>query len=186
MEDSKSNTLKLVFTAIFAAVISVSAFITIPSAVPFTLQTMAIFLTLFIIGGDLGSISIVVYILLGIVGLPVFSGFKGGMGVILGNTGGYIIGFIFMGITHIIISKIVQRADKKMDFKFNLLSGIIGLLICYTFGTIWFYMLYTQNTGPVGIITILSWCVFPFIIPDLIKLVVADLIATQVNKRIKF
>ena len=83
---------------IFAAMISICSWITIPATVPFTLQTMGIFTAIGILGGQRGTLAVLTYILLGAVGIPVFSGFSGGIGIIFGTTGGYIIGFLFSAI----------------------------------------------------------------------------------------
>ena len=84
----------LVMVALFAALIAVCAWVTIPGSVPFTLQTMGVFLAVGLLGGKRGTAAVLVYILLGAVGMPVFSGFSGGVGRLLGTTGGYIIGFL--------------------------------------------------------------------------------------------
>ena len=118
-----------------------------------------------------------VYILLGAIGLPVFSGFTGGIGILLGNTGGYIIGFLFSALTMWLIShlagsnRIVQAV-----------SMLAGLLVCYAFGTAWFMIVYTRGNGPVSLAVVLGWCVIPFIIPDLIKIAVALLIGSRIRK----
>lgn len=89
------NAMDLAYTALGAVLIAVCSWITIPMAVPFTMQTFAVFLTLSLLGGRRGTAAIAAYVLLGAVGLPVFSGFSGGFGVLLGATGGYIAGFVF-------------------------------------------------------------------------------------------
>ena len=87
------KTRELAYTGILAALIAVCSWISIPTAVPFTLQTFAVFLTLGLLGGRLGTLAVTVYLLLGAVGLPVFAGFHGGLGAFLGATGGYLVGF---------------------------------------------------------------------------------------------
>ena len=82
------STRKLAYTALMAVVLCICSWITVPFAVPFTMQTFAVFCSLLLLGGKLGTLSIGVYILLGMVGLPVFSGFRGGIGHIIGPTGG--------------------------------------------------------------------------------------------------
>ncbi|MBR6474866.1 MAG: biotin transporter BioY, partial [Lachnospiraceae bacterium] len=96
----KYTTLDLIYMAIGAALIAACSWITIPFMVPFTLQTFAVFTIVGLLGGRKGFLSILVYILLGAVGLPVFSGFKGGIGVLAGTTGGYIIGFLFIALIY--------------------------------------------------------------------------------------
>ena len=90
----------LCYMGICAALIAICSWISIPAAVPFTLQTFAIFCVLGLLGGKRGTVAIVVYILLGAVGIPVFTGFNAGLGALLGTTGGYILGFIFIGLIY--------------------------------------------------------------------------------------
>ncbi|MBR2187149.1 MAG: biotin transporter BioY, partial [Lachnospiraceae bacterium] len=110
------------------------------------------------------------------VGLPVFSGFKGGFGVLLGSTGGYIIGFILMGLIYALMTGIF--GNKLM---IEILSLVIGLIVCYAFGTVWFMTVYMRETGPIGVMAVLGWCVFPFIIPDLVKMAMAFFIAKRLR-----
>ncbi len=163
-----SRLASMVFIAVFAALIAVCSQIQIPSVVPFTLQTFAVFLAVGLLGGKRGTVSVLIYILLGAVGLPVFAGFKGGIGALLGTTGGYIIGFIFSALIMWGFEKIPGKKIPILT-----LSMIAGLIVCYAFGTAWFITVYTNTKEPVGVATALSWCVFPFIIPDLIKIALA-------------
>ena len=160
---------------ILAALIALCAWISIPTAVPFTLQTFAIFLALAVLGGKLGTLAVGVYLLLGAVGLPVFAGFKGGLGALLGNTGGYLLGFLLTAL-------VMWGAERIFGQKTGpyLLSAVVGLLLCYLFGTAWFYVLYTSTSGPVGIATVLGWCVIPFVVPDLVKLALALLLGRRI------
>ena len=157
----------LVYIAIFTSIICVMSLVTIPTTVPFTLQTMAIFLVIFMLKPVDGIISVLLYILIGAIGLPVFANFKSGFGVLAGPTGGYIIGFIIMPIVPLVI-------------KNKIVASIIGLIICYTFGTIWFIMFNTS--GIHSFLKVLTICVLPFIIPDGIKLILAYLL----SRRLKF
>lgn len=166
--------------AMFTAIIAICAWITIPTTVPFTLQTFAIFLTIGLLGGKRGTISVILYILLGAIGVPVFSGFKGGIGVLLGQTGGYIVGFIGTALFAWLVERLLGRKQWVL-----LLSMVIGLLICYAVGTLWFIAVYTNSTGAVGLLTVLGWCVFPFIIPDAVKISVALIITGRLRKYIK-
>ena len=174
------RTLDLVYIAIGAALITVGAWITIPTTVPFTLQTFAVFTVLLLLGGLRGTMAVLVYILLGAVGVPVFSGFNSGFGVLLGSTGGYIIGFIFMGLLYMLFTKLL---GEKQSVKIAAL--LVGLTVCYAFGTAWFMYVYIGSKGPVGVMTVLGWCVFPFIVPDLVKMAVAVLVARRVKPFIK-
>ena len=174
---SKNKTSDIVYIGIFAAMISICSLITIPATVPFTLQTMGIFTAIGILGGQKGTLAVLTYILLGAVGIPVFSGFSGGIGIIFGTTGGYIIGFLFSAILMWRIEAIFGR--NQIVF---ILSMIAGLCVCYAFGTAWFMMIYTQQSGLVEISTVLEWCVIPFIIPDFIKMAVALFLTKRLKK----
>ena len=176
---SGSKTLDLVYAAAAAALIAVCSWITVPGEVPFTLQTFAVFFALYALGGKRGTVAVIVYILLGAVGLPVFSGFKGGIGAILGTTGGYIVGFVFSAL----IVWLTERWQKNIWLK--ILFSAAALAVCYAFGTLWFLYVYARNTGPVSVITALSWCVFPFIPFDAAKLAIAMLLASRLKKHIK-
>ena len=94
METKKMKTLDMVYIALFACLMAICAWISIPGQIPFTLQTMGVFLAVGLLGGKRGTVAVLVYILMGAVGLPVFSGFAGGLGKLLGMTGGYIVGFL--------------------------------------------------------------------------------------------
>ena len=154
--------------ALCAAVMAVCSWISIPAAVPFTMQTFGVFLVVGLLGGRNGTLAVLVYLLLGAAGLPVFSGFAGGIGHLFGVTGGYIIGFVFSALIMWLIESLLGRS-----FKILVLSMIAGLLVCYAFGTAWFMVVYTRDTGSIGVMSALTWCVFPYIIPDLLKIVLA-------------
>ena len=176
---TRDNTkvLDLVYISIGAALIAICSWISIPTAVPFTLQTFAVFFVLLSLGGERGTLATLVYVLLGAVGVPVFAGFSGGIGVLLGSTGGYIIGFLFTGI---IFTKFFS---KKIVVK--IIALVLGLAVCYAFGTAWFMSVYIKNSGEIGLVTVLGWCVFPFIIPDLLKLALAVVISKRIEPVIK-
>ena len=175
--NSKFRVVDLTYMAVGAALIAVCSWISIPSTVPFTLQTFAVFCVLSLLGGKRGTVSIVIYILLGAVGMPVFAGFTGGIGILLGTTGGYIIGFIFMGLLFWLAEHFFGDA-----LPVRIVSMLAGLLVCYAFGTGWFLWVYARQSGAIGIGTALSWCVLPFILPDLAKMALAVGIAGRVKK----
>lgn len=153
--------------ALFAALLSVCAWICIPIGdISFTMQTFGVFLTLGLLGGKRGTLAILTYLLLGAVGLPVFSGFQSGAGTLLGVTGGYIVGFLAWGLVYWLLTGLFAS-------KLRLIAMLAGLLTCYGFGSVWFYVLYLHNGGTVGIALILSKCVLPYLLPDLLKLALA-------------
>ena len=169
--------LDMVYIAIGAVLIVICSWINIPTAVPFTLQTFAVFFILMLLGGERGTISILIYILLGAIGVPVFAGFSGGIGILFGNTGGYILGFVFIGLIYTLFT----RVFKKKSIFIKIAALVIGLAICYAFGTIWFMHIYMRDSGDIGLLAVLGWCVFPFIIPDLIKMALAVVIAKRIE-----
>lgn len=169
----------MVQIALFAAIIAICSWIQIPLTVPFTLQTFAVFCTLGILGGKNGTISVLLYIILGAVGVPVFAGFSGGVGVLLGTTGGYIIGFLFTALLYWVITHFFGDKLPVM-----ILAMALGLVVCYAFGTAWFMLVYARTTGAVGLMTALGWCVFPFILPDCVKIALAILLAKRIPKHL--
>lgn len=177
MTRTRLRTVDLAYAALFAVLLMVCAWITIPLTVPFTLQTFGVFAALGTLGGRRGTLAVLAYLLLGLVGLPVFSGFQGGPGVLLGTTGGYILGFFAMAVVYW-----VMTAWLGTKLPVSILSMVLGLLVCYAFGTIWFMVLYARTSGPIGLATALGWCVFPFVIPDLAKLALAALLARRVSR----
>ena len=163
------KTRELAYTGILAALIAVCSWISIPTAVPF-----AVFLTLGLLGGRLGTLAVTVYLLLGAVGLPVFAGFHGGLGAFLGATGGYLVGFLFTALT-------MWGAERWLGKSAPVFLGsaVVGQILCYLFGSVWYYAVYTSSAGPVGMFTVLGWCVFPFLLPDAVKLALAWLLSRR-------
>lgn len=173
----KFSTRDLCFCAIGAALIAVCAWISIPADVPFTLQTFAIFTVCGLLGGKRGTVSVLVYLLLGAVGAPVFAGFAGGPGALFGTTGGYILGFLAQAAVLWAGERLLGRSPAAF-----LLSGVLGLAVCYLIGSVWFLFLYSRTTGPIGMATVLGWCVFPFVIPDLVKLALAMAVGKRLSR----
>ncbi len=175
--NKQKKTRNYILCAFFTAIIAVCSWITIPLAVPVTLQTFAVFAALEIMGGKWGTVSICIYILLGVVGAPVFSGFRGGIGVLLGATGGYVVGFIALGLVWWAITSLLGRG-----ITIDILAMLVGLIVCYSIGTFWFVTVYTKS---VSFSEAMKWCVIPFIIPDLFKLIIAFTVSEKVKKIMK-
>ena len=170
----KGKTYDMAYIAVFTVLIAICSWISIPAVVPFTLQTFAVFLAVGILGGKRGTIAVTLYVLLGAIGVPVFAGFTGGPGIILRNTGGYIIGFIFSALIMWLMESIfIKKLHVKHTLAIQAVSMVFGLLACYVTGTAWFMLVYMKDAGPVGLTTVLGWCVVPFIIPDVIKITLA-------------
>lgn len=166
--------------ALFAAILAVSAWLTIPGPVPFTLQTFAVFAALGLLGGKRGTIAIAIYLVLGAVGLPVFSGFRGGFGVLLGSTGGYIAGFLLSGLLYWALTALL--GDKVWV---RLLAMVLGMVLCYAVGTAQYMVVYLRDTGPIGLGAVLVKCVAPFLIPDACKLALAWLLSARLSRYLK-
>ena len=169
------RTKDLTYIAAGTALITVCSWIAVPMAVPFTLQTFAVCLIAALFGMRRGMCSVAVFILLAAIGLPVLAGFKGGVGALLGTTGGYVVGFLF---TAFVVGAAAERWGRS--WKVLVPAMAVGIVLCYTFGTTWFVLVYMKNTGPIGIGTALGWCVLPYIPADAAKIVLASVLAARV------
>ena len=179
----------LVLISVSAALITICSWISIPlGPVPFTLQTLGILAVMLTIGGRRGTIAILVYLALGAVGVPVFAGFKGGIMSFIGPTGGFLIGFVFGALVYWLLEKLFLKKLMTSPVK-TWISGMLGFLVfevvMYIVGVIWFMTVYAAQTGPVGLATVMTWCVIPFIIPDIVKMAVAVLIVERASKLIR-
>ena len=166
----------LVLAAQSAALMAICSWISVPAAVPFTLQTFGVFLSAGLIGGKRGTAAVAVYLLLGSAGLPVFAGFTGGMGHITGPTGGYLVGFLFTALVMWLAEHFFGRSMHVL-----VLSMVAGLAVCYAFGTAWFVISGANVSGGKEIMSALSLCVLPYIIPDAIKIA----LAAQLTRRLR-
>ena len=180
MTGQKMKTLDMAYIALFAVLMAICSWIAIPAAVPFTMQTFGVFLAVAVLGGKRGTLAVGTYLLMGAVGLPVFAGFSGGIGYMLGSTGGYIVGFLLSAIVMWAMEKIPGKREWLLPISMGL-----GLLVCYAFGTGWFMVVYGKNTGPIGLMTALGWCVIPYILPDLGKIALAMLLQKRLKKAIR-
>ena len=157
---------------VMTAVICVLAPLSIPiGTVPISFTNLAICLALYILGWKKGTLSFLCYLVIGMAGVPVFSGFTGGVGKLLGPTGGYIIGFIPLAI----ISGLAIEKSRHPAVHF--IGMVLGVAVCYTFGTAWF----CYEAG-VGLNKAMSACVIPFIPGDLLKIVAAMLLGPAIRK----
>ena len=180
---SRLKTRDLTLIALFTVLTAVCAWISVPVPAPFvqfTMQTFAVFAALLTLGGKRGTYAVTAYLLLGAVGAPVFSSFRGGLGVLLGTTGGYILGFLLQALLYWLMT-----AKLGEGMKMKLAASVLGLVLCYAFGTAWYLVLYARTCSPMGLMTALSYCVFPFIIPDLLKLALPLLLARRIEKYVQ-
>ena len=176
MKKNRLTVKDMAYCAIGAALLSVSAWISIPMPqVSFTMQSFAVFFILGLLGGRRGTISIGIYLFLGFVGLPVFSGFRGGVGVILGVTGGYIWGFLLAGLTYWAVTSLL---GKRLHIR--LIAMILGMAVCYGCGTAWYLHAYGGSIGPV-----LATCVVPYLLPDGVKIGLAISLSQRLSRFIQ-
>ena len=167
---------EIAYVALFTALLAVCAWISIPvGEIAFTMQTFAVFAAVGLLGPRRAVVCIVAYILVGAVGAPVFSNFTGGLGVLFGATGGYIIGFIFTALrTGTLMKRIPDSLGKGWTMLLQALAMTAGLAVCYAFGTAWFILVYAPRAAKsVTVLGALSACVFPYILPDLLKIALA-------------
>ena len=159
----------MVLSSLFAALTAVCAWISLPiPPIAFTLQTLAVLLTLGILGGRWGTVSIGLYLLLGIIGLPVFAGFQSGAVALPGPTGGFLWGFLAGGLIYWSLEKLGR-----------LPAMIAAQVTAYLCGCFWF-SLYAGNTGfGAAVLT----CVVPYLIPDALKLALAHSLSKRISKQ---
>ena len=145
------------------------------SPVPISLTNLAVYFAIYVLGMKRGTISYCIYLLLGLIGLPVFAAFTGGAGKLFGPTGGYLIGFIFMAL---ICGFFIEKWEKKLYMHF--IGMVLGTAVCYVFGTAW--LAYTAH---MGFAAALAAGVIPFIPGDLVKIIIAMIAGPIIRKQLK-
>lgn len=175
-QNKKFRTIDIVYVGLFAALMAVCAWIAFPlGEISFTFQTFGVCLVAGLLGRKRGTMSVMIYILLGMVGLPVFTGFKSGIAAITGPTGGYIVGFIF---TALIVGFAADKFGRKIWI--NVVSMIIGLAVMYVFGTLWFMFAFK-----VSFASAFATCVLPFLIPEVFKIALSAVFVNVLKKFVK-
>lgn len=188
------KTLQMVRTALFSGILCVLAPVALPvpgSPVPLSLATFAVYLTGMVLGAKQGALSVLVYLFLGTVGLPVFSGFSGGIGILLGPTGGYLFGYIPC-VLMIGLRKNKKRNDKKLNVNLtntkpghmkqtacDMLAMLSGTVLCYAFGTLWFMVV---MDGSYTFMQALIVCVVPYFAFDAVKIVAAAALSLPLRR----
>ncbi len=171
----KITTKNIILCALFAALTAILSQISIPlpfTPVPINLAMVSVFIAGGLLEAKMGAISQLVYVIIGAIGVPVFASFTGGFGIIVGPTGGYIIGYI---IATIIVGVIVKKlGDSVYSYAVAMTVGILG---CYFVGTAWF-MYITQS----GLIEALLMCVVPFLIGDILKIILSAFLVKKLKK----
>lgn len=186
IDNKYSKTARLTLCALFAALMAICSWISIPlpAGVPINLATLGVFLAAGLLGMKYGTISILTYILLGAVGVPVFAGFRGGPSVIAGPTGGYIVGYIAAALIAGAIFAAGRRENedsvKSSPSTARIVGGCVaGLAACYALGTIWFIFL-TKT----GFAAAMLACVIPFLPGDALKIAAATVLIRKIRPHI--
>lgn len=172
VDNQKIRTKQMVVIALMTAVTCVLGPLSIPlpfSPVPISLTNFAIFLAIFVLGMKSGTISFIIYLLLGAIGVPVFSSFRGGLQVLAGPTGGYLIGFIFLAL---IMGFALDHFDRKLVP--TIIGMIIGMAVCYAFGTVWLAKLLSLSFKE-G----LMMGVIPYLAGDAAKIIIAAIVGPK-------
>lgn len=171
------NAKGMALCGMFSALLVLCSWLSFPLGdIAITLQTFGVFLCLWVLGGKWGTRAIFVYLLLGAVGIPAFSGFRGGLGALLGTTGGYLTGFLLCGLVYWGLTSLFPCR--------KLIAMIAGLLVCYCFGSIWYYFAYTADTGTATLAFIVIKCILPYLLPDAAKLILAWLLSKRILETI--
>ncbi len=177
---ARSSARGLAYIGLSIALIAVCAWISLPiGPIPFTLQTFAVAFMGGLLGWKRSGIAVLVYILMGLIGIPVFAGFKAGTATLFGATGGYIFGFVFLALIPAFF-KLIRVKNQWGQTAIYYAGMLLGLAVCYFFGTDWFTVVYDCT-----IEYALTLCVIPYILPDLCKLALAALLVKRLEKFIK-
>lgn len=175
MREKQLSIQQLAVIGVMTAVICILAPLSIPiGVVPISFTNLAVYIALYVLGVKKGTISYLVYLCVGLVGVPVFSGFTSGPGKLFGPTGGYLIGFILMAV---IAGVFIDKFTDKMYLCF--LGMVLGTAVCYLLGTLWL-----AYQGGMNFQAALAAGVLPFIPGDLAKIVIAMLIGPQIRKQL--
>ncbi len=177
MTEDRAAIRGLVYAALFGALTAAGAFIIIPlPPVPITAQTFFLNIAAALLGGPLGAASQFIYVMLGIVGIPVFSGGKAGLGVLFGPTGGYLLGFIIAAF----VIGLITKTKKDAGIFWYIFAMLIGMVIIYSLG-----VLQLSFVAKLSFAKALAVGVLPFLPGDIIKIVLAAIISSRLKQRIK-
>ena len=171
----KITVYQLCVTALMAALMCILGPVTIPiGAVPISLMVLVMLLSVYLLGWKLGTLSMLLYLAIGAVGLPVFSGYQGGLAKLAGPTGGYILGYVPMAI---IAGLFIEKSGAKIVW--SVLGMVLAVAVLYAFGTAWFVL---QMQCTVGYA--LTICVLPFLAFDAAKIAVALVVGGLLRRRL--
>lgn len=171
--EASLNVATMTRVALMAAVTAVAAQITVPiEPVPFTFQVLAVILSGLLLGPRYGALAQAIYVLVGAVGVPVFAGFKGGLGIVFGDTGGYLLAYPFAAAVAGLAARAVANDQRRQALLASLLCGCAALVVIYALGATWLSVI--AGLSPAAA---LATGVLPFVVFDLVKVVVAALVA---------
>ena len=156
--------------AMMTVLLAVGAWLTIPASPPFTMQSFMLYLCAWLFGRKKATVAVVVYLVLGAVGVPVFSGFQGGVGVLFGPTGGYLVGFLAMALI---------GGDRGAWWR-RMLLAVVGTLCCYAIGALWFAS-QTVELSAISYGAVALTCTVPYLLPDAAKMALAAIICRRVE-----
>lgn len=175
------KTKDMIISGIFAAILCLFSVITIPiNSIPITLSIFAVFFISVISGLRKSLFTVMIYILCGSIGFPVFSGFRGGISILFGPTGGYIIGYLVIAAIVGFCSEKTKKESVIKRFLYLLFFSLVAMILCYTLGTLQFLLITNLNFKESLLI-----CVYPFILFDIIKIIIAILLAENTRKHLK-
>ena len=171
------KTRNLALCGLFTALLVICAWLSLPfGSAPITLQTFGIFLCFGVLGGKRSIVVVTTYLLIGAVGFPAFSAFRGGIGALLDTSGGYLLGFLVAAFLYWLITSLCGNRPVV-----KLTAMAVSLLASYVSGSLWFYLLYLKSGNAVTLTFIFLNCVLPYLIPDTIKLILAWQLSSRLS-----
>ena len=173
MQNRRASARGITEIALCAALIAVSSMISVPFPVPFTLQLLGVYFALYYLGGARGTLATLIYLSVGALGLPVFAGFTGGIGRFFDATGGFIIGFLVLSLVYLFIEHALGKSRLGA-----FIATIASLLVFYLAGSLWYSLVYN---GGEGYLASLAVTVLPFVIPDVLKILLAGVISRRLR-----
>jgi len=177
MTTERMSTRGMIYASLFGALTAMGALISIPlQPVPVTLQTMFLYLAGSLLGGSLGALSQVIYVILGAIGLPVFSGGKAGLGVFLGPTGGYLVGFIAAAF----VTGKIGRSRPDAGLLWLVFAMLAGTAVVYALGVLQLVLVGKLPLGKAAAVGVL-----PFLPGDALKIAAASVITLKVRDRVQ-
>lgn len=168
----KNSALKISMTALSACLICVCAWISIPIAgVPMTLQTLGVAFCGYLLGARIGTAATALYLTLGAIGLPIFAGFGGSIALLVGPTGGFLVGFLPLAF-------LIGIASKRKKLTSELALAFLGLFICHLLGVLWFAYVSGISAPKAFLLSSL-----PYIVKDILSLILARFLFLKIRKR---